>query len=247
MFPERISRPRWKTVTEANRGAMDQIVLNAEVREVAGKGAARRLRTAGKVPAVVYGKGLSPVHISLNKKELSDLLISGKALRTMISLKVDGRSDFGKRTMMFKEIQRHHIKRSPIAADLHVIDTKAILEVPIPVKLVGTPVGLNFMGVMQHLARTFTVKASLENLPEVIEVDVTEVMPGDTLYIEDISLPDGVTIDVKVKTPVCTMTIPRDYEEETKDEDEEGEEGEEGEKGSEKGEKKEDSSSPKKS
>ena len=76
---------------------MDQITLNAEIRETTGKGAAHKLRATGKIPAVVYGKEINPVTVTLDARELSELLITGKALRSLVSLKIEGRSDIGKR------------------------------------------------------------------------------------------------------------------------------------------------------
>ncbi len=209
--------------------------MNAEIRETTGKGAAHKLRATGKIPAVVYGKEINPVTVTLDARELSELLITGKALRSLVSLKIEGRSDIGKKVLMFKEIQRHHIKRTPMAADLFVVDPTKEIEIPVPVMLVGHPKGVALGGVLQHLCRYFLIRANVKDLPEFVELDVTEILPGDTKYVEDFDLPEGVSVNLKGKTPVCTMTIPRELDlgEEEEEEEEEGEEGVEGEEGAE--------------
>ena len=222
---------------------MNQIELNAQVRDQKGKGAARKLRTKGMVPAVVYGRDTNTLSISLNEKEVSDLLATGTALRSLITLKIDERVDLSKKVMMFREIQQHHIKRTPLAADLLIVDPEKKIDVPVPVILQGEAPGVIDGGVLQQLVRYVVIHAKVNDLPEEIVVDVSGMGPGDTLYIEDLPISDNLEIDAMKRAPIASITKPRGLEEEEEAiEEEEGEEGEEVEAAKE-GEKKEESPS----
>ena len=225
---------------------MNQQELNAQPRELTGKGAARKLRTTGMIPAIVYGRDTKTLSISLSEKEVSDLLATGKAMRSLITLKIDDRVDLSKKVMMFREIQRHHIYRTPLAADLLIVDPEQKIDVPVPVILKGDAPGVIDGGVLQQLVRSVLIHAKANDLPEEIIVDVSNMGPGDTLYVEDMNIPEGLEVDVMERAPIASITIPRglDEEEEVDEEEVEGEEGEEGEEVKE-GEKKEESSSEK--
>jgi large subunit ribosomal protein L25 len=213
---------------------MDKFKLNATVREGTGKGVGRKLRAKGKVPAIVYGAGITPVKITLDHEEMQTLLLTGKSMQSLIGLTVEGREDLSSKPMMFKEIQRHHITRFSISADLYLIDAEKELPVPVPIILIGDPKGTLEGGVTQHLLRSIIIYARIEDIPDLLEIDIAELMPGETLYVEDLTLPEGTSTRMALKDPVCTMTIPRGYaDEEEAGEEEEGEEGEEGAEGEE--------------
>ena len=203
---------------------MNQIELTARIREGSGKGMARKLRAAGGVPAVIYGPHTEPISISLDFKEVTDLLISGQALRSLVTLKVEGRKDLGKKVMMFKEIQRHHIRRTPIAADLLEVDPNKPITAQIPLKFTGVALGVKEGGILQQLVRTLKIVAAPASLPDFITADVSTVEAGHTLYLKDIQLPPGVVIHGDERTPICTIVIPRGIAEEAKAEEGEGEE-----------------------
>lgn len=207
---------------------MKQIELVAEIREGTGKGVTRKLRVLGKIPAVVYGREQNPTPITLESKGLTDLLATGRAMRTLVTLKMEGSKEFTKKIMMFREIQRHHISRAPLAADLMVVDPNTPITLPLPLILTGSAIGLISGGVVQQLIRRLNVMAAPTKLPDGIELDISDLDAGDTAYLSDLKVPDGVTLIGESNTPVATVAIPRGLGEDEA-EKEEGEEGAEGE------------------
>ena len=117
---------------------MAQQVLNIEVRDKAGKGICRKLRTAGRIPGVVYGKGMASVAVSLNPKELSAAVSGEGGQNTLITLKGAGSLDGA--TVIVSDLQRDCLKGIPIHVDLHKISMTEKLRVTVPIAFVGTSI-----------------------------------------------------------------------------------------------------------
>lgn len=218
---------------------MEQVEIKAEIRESTGKGAARKLRALGRVPGVVYGPGQQPVTISLDGKEITDLLSTGRAMRTLVKLEIQDRKELEKKVLMFREIQRNHIYNNPLAADLLVVDPTKPILLSVPLLFNGIAAGIKDGGVLQQLRHDLQIMALPVDVPESIEVDVSGLDVGQTLYISDLETSASVQLVAEERTPICTLIVPRGYEE-LQAEDEaaaaaaeaaaEAEEGEEGEK-----------------
>lgn len=166
--------------------------LNAKVRDVAGKGASRRLRRlANEVPGIVYGDGKAPLNISINQHELLRNLENEAFYSHVISLNVDGKTE----SVILKDLQRHPSKAQLLHADfLRVSKTKKIV-VSVPLHFINedTCKGVKLGGgSIAHNLTQLEISCLASDLPEYIEVDLADVDAGQILHISDLKLPKGV-------------------------------------------------------
>jgi len=186
--------------------------LNVELREDFGKGASRRLRTEGRVPAVLYGHGETPYHLSLPGHETALIARNPNAL---LELHLpDGSTHLA----LIKEIQRHPLKRSLAHLDLIIVRKGEKVEVEIPVVLTGEPLA-PAIAVVDLLALTLSVDAL--NVPEQVEIDVEGKEDGFQVFAGDVKLPGDSELINDAEILVVSVAIPRIEEE--ADEEAEGE------------------------
>jgi large subunit ribosomal protein L25 len=165
--------------------------LSADARGGIGKGVARKLRAAGRIPAVLYGKGKEGEAISVDPTSLERLLhTSESGMNTLIDLSVGGRTS----TVLLKDLQRDPIRGRYLHADFFVVDLKQELQVTIPLHFVGKAKGLEFGGIVEHPLREVEVACLPQAIPDSIEVDVTELNIGDSLHVRDLQTPAGVRV-----------------------------------------------------
>jgi large subunit ribosomal protein L25 len=164
--------------------------LVAEKREGSGKGVARKLRAAGRVPAVLYGHGMDPISLSVDSRELIHVFHTGAGTNVLVDLLVDGDDHLA----MAREIQRDHIRGRFVHVDFLVVSRDEVISVSVPVRLVGESVGVKAGGVLEHHLWEVQVECLPTDVPEAIEADVTELEIGMSLKVSDLSAPEGVTI-----------------------------------------------------
>ncbi len=186
--------------------------LSGNVRENRGKGVARSLRTSGRVPAVIYGHGRDPQSLSIDTRELEKLLSHISAENTVIDLTVDGKSA---RTLI-REIQRHPFKRQILHVDFQELVAGEKVIVRVPILLIGVPAGVRMDGgVLDQTLRELEVEVDPANIPNHVEIDVTELMIGASIHVSDITLPEGVEVVGDEDASVCVISAPRAAIEET--------------------------------
>ena len=187
--------------------------LNVELREDFGKGASRRLRAESRVPAVLYGHGQDPIHLSLPGH---DTALAARNPNALLELSLP---DGTKHLSLIKEIQRHPLKRSLTHLDLIIVRKGEKVEVDIPVIVEGEPVAPAVAFVdLQEL----TLLVDALNVPEQIEIDVDETEDGYQLFAGDVTLPEGTELVTDPEILVASVAVPR-IEEEPEDEEDEGE------------------------
>lgn len=184
---------------------MKENILKADVRTKTGKGAARKLRASGFIPAVLYGQGMEAMGISVSDYDFKKLISKTVSASMIIDLTVG--NDEPKKVII-KEIQT-----DPVSSKIDSIDFKQIsmdqeITLSLPIKLVGTPEGVkNQGGILEFLHREIEISCLPGNIPEKIELDVSELKIGDTLHYSDISL-DNVEILSNPKVSVVTVVAP---------------------------------------
>jgi large subunit ribosomal protein L25 len=171
---------------------MDTMQLNSEIRDQTGKGAARRLRSAGKLPAILYGAETEPIMLAMDYGELEKTLRGRAAENIIFDLMINGGKKSQSKKVMIKELQRDPVKRDYLHVDLFEISMAKELEVDIPIDLVNTPLGVDQGGILQHIRREVKVVCLPEDLVDKIEVDVSGLDIGQSLHIRDISFPPGL-------------------------------------------------------
>lgn len=210
---------------------MDTLQLSSEVRTQTGKGSARKLRSAGKLPAILYGPETDPVMLTLDCAELMKALQGKSAENILLDLRIDSDEKGKPKKVMIKEIQKDPVKRDYLHVDLFEISLKKEVEVDIPIHLVNTPIGVTEGGVLQHVRREVKVSCMPDDLVDKIDIDVSGLDIGQSLHIEDISFPSGLKSledgDVTVLTVVAPTIAAEVEEEEVEEEKIEETEGEE--------------------
>ena len=169
---------------------MQHVTLDAASRADTGKGAARTLRRAGRVPATIYGHGLASRSLSVDHTALGKLLdtIGGEA--ALLDVSIDGDAPV---QALVREVQRNPVRRSDVIhLDLYAIRENEPIIVEIPVHIVGSAEGVrNQGGVLDHHLHRITLKVLPADIPDHIEVDVTELMVNHAIHIADITVPKG--------------------------------------------------------
>ncbi len=170
---------------------MEQLELNATVRTGVGNGPARRLRQQGLIPAVLYGRAVAPVMLTVNGRDFERAVQKGSVRRTIVSLNLQNGAGTA-RTAIIKELQRHPVNGQFLHVDFYEIAMDRKLKVMVPVVTKGKAKGEEFGGMLQIIEREIEVLCLPREIPGQIEVDVTELGVGDTLHVNDIALPAGV-------------------------------------------------------
>lgn len=166
-----------------------ELKLVAERREGTGKGVARKLRAAGRVPAIVYGRGMEPIPVSVDAKDLYHVLHRGGA-NVLLDLVVDGEPHLA----LAREVQRDHIHNRFVHVDFLAVSRTEKITVSVPIQVVGESVGVKAGGVLEHHLWEVQVECLPGDVPEAIEVDVSALAVGDSLKVGDLVPPKGVEI-----------------------------------------------------
>lgn len=171
---------------------MEQRVLTIETREKLGKGICRRLRENGRIPAVVYGKGLEPVSVSLDKKEL-ETAISGEGGRNNL-LTLKGSAGLDGKIVIVADMTRNALKGTVLHVDLHNISLRENVKVKVPIAISTVAKGIKEGGIQDIVRHEIEIECLPTEIPETIEVDVTELGLGESLHVSALQLPEGLKI-----------------------------------------------------
>lgn len=162
---------------------MAEIKIDAKSRTEFGKGAARRTRRAGLVPAVLYGHGTDPVHVSLPGHET---LLALRAANALLSISIDGTAD---QLALPKQVQRNPVKGTVEHVDLVIVKRGEKVTVEVPLNVLGADEKADRIVVMDQ--QTITLEVEATNIPREIEIDVTALEIGDSIAAKDLNLPEG--------------------------------------------------------
>lgn len=201
--------------------------LQIEVREATGKGVARKLRAAGRIPGICYGKGRDAVALDVDPTSLRKLLDASDAgMNTIISLEGGGGLDGTK--VLLKDLQRDPVRGEYLHADFYTLDLEQRVEVSVPVHITGRAIGVEAGGVLDQALREIALSCLPLSIPKEIMADVTDLELGQSLHVRDLPLPQGVELVSDGDLSVVSVVAPMKEEEEAPTEEEEGaEEGDE--------------------
>lgn len=185
---------------------MSTASLSASVRTETGKGAARKIRQAGNIPAVIYGHGREPQSLMLNARETDKLLKSIAISSTVIELGIDGKVC----RSLIREVQRHPFKRTITHIDFQELVVGETVSVHCPIVYVGVPEGVRLEGgLLDQIMHQLHIQVDPSAIPNHIDVDVSALKVGKSLHVSDLTLPAGIKVLDEPGTTVCIVQVPK--------------------------------------
>ncbi len=180
------------------------IQLNAEIRKVAGKGAARAVRNNKNIPAVIYGDNKSPVSIEMDAHSF-EMMVKKPGLRTKL---FEIKTSAGLENAMLIDIQYHPVSDKIIHVDFKRIDVKKPVTVTVPIETINNEVskGLKMGGMLNFASRTVSLVGLIDSIPEKIEIDLLNMNIGDSVHGTDLVLPSGVELGLR-QAELAYLTI----------------------------------------
>ncbi|MDD5723702.1 MAG: 50S ribosomal protein L25 [Syntrophales bacterium] len=174
---------------------MKTIALSAQMREGAGKGPSRRLRSEGFVPATFYGYKVEPMMIKVSASELIRTLVKERGETAFVKLGIQsGTSKKIEKLSVIKDLQVDTVKRKPVHVDFYEIRMDRTLAVDVPVLFSGAPVGVEDGGELQQLKRDVKVSGLPSDLPESFEIDISHLAIGDSIKVGDLVVQEGIQL-----------------------------------------------------
>lgn len=182
---------------------MKEIALTADMRECSGKGGAHRTRAEGKIPAVVYGPEIAPFSIALQEKQFRTAMKNATS-SSIIVLNVDGKEN----KVILREIQRDPITSRVTHLDFHAISMTKPINISVPIKFHGTPTGVkNDGGIMQTTLRELDISCLPGDIPDHIDIDVTELAIGESFHVKDLDI-RNVSILTELGRTIVVISAP---------------------------------------
>jgi large subunit ribosomal protein L25 len=201
---------------------MAEITLVADPGRPTGSAASRRLRAAGRIPAVVYGHGGAGTSVSVDGRDLRHALSGEAGLNQLLSLKVGSDTHLA----LARAVQRHPVRHTVLHVDFQIVRRDEVISAEVPIVLVGEARAVEQeKGVVEQLLTTLTINATPARIPPNLEVDITDLTVGTGVRVSDLSLPSGVTTDVPPDELVVLASLTRAALGEEEEEAAEGEEG----------------------
>ncbi len=187
---------------------MQRIELEVEIREKSGKGPARQIRRAGRIPAVLYGEGKSTPLI-INPSELRHILHSESGENALINLKIK-RTD-GKKTTataILRDFQTDPVTQEILHADLFEVSMNKILRVRIPLVMTGDPAGVKEGGILQHNLRDLEIECLPSAIPDHIEINASELGIGQSIHVREIQVSEEIKVLEDPDQTIVSVSAP---------------------------------------
>ena len=193
---------------------MKSVPLTAYSRSLNGRGGAKKLRSNGRVPAVIYGRQGPAQNLEINGKELDDLIHHGASENLLVDLALTG-DPRPKRLALVQEVQHHPLSGHVLHLDLHEVSETEKVTIMVPVEPTGEAVGVKTGGgVLEHVLFKIKVRALPKDLPEVLHVEVSHLEIGKAVHLGDIKPPAGVEILGDKNVSVLAVAAPITEEQE---------------------------------
>ncbi|MCM8785415.1 MAG: 50S ribosomal protein L25 [Candidatus Omnitrophica bacterium] len=195
---------------------MEKIIFSAEIREKTGKGAARKLRSKGYIPGILYGPDTEPILLKLEKKTSEKIISHLTSHNIMAEMKLKKNGDEQIIQVILKDIQIDPIKDEIIHLDFYKLSSERPVIMEIPIFIKGKSIGEEKGGILEHELREIKVEGLPRNIPEKIEIDIKDLDFGHAILVKDIKVSEGVKILEDEKKVVVTVLKPKEEVEEVK-------------------------------
>lgn len=187
---------------------MERFGLTAETRNN-GKGAARKLRAAGKIPAVLYGTSVEPKSLAVDAHTFEKIAKQAHGSTMLFDLDLAGE----KSTALVRDYQADPFRREITHIDFQAVGLNDKIEVEVPVQLNGSPAGVKEGGILEQLRRTINVRCVVSNIPSHFDVDVSALNIGDNIHADELTLPEGVEFPHAANFTIAAVVPPTKEEE----------------------------------
>lgn len=189
---------------------METVEITIERRTETGKGPMRRLRAAGKVPAILYGPNRQTTAIVCSHEQVERRLahLEGSHLIRLVHAGGASEADMHERMVLVRDMQRHPVTGAVLHADFFEVDLTERLQVSVPLHFVGKAAGVVAGGILQPVLREIEIECLPTEIPEFIEVDVSRLGIHDAIHVGDLNIPEGTTIAGDGALTVVTVLPP---------------------------------------
>lgn len=216
---------------------MERPILTAEIREGVGKEKAKKLRSKGLIPAIFYGPRSQTIPLVIDSKELAKVLQTEAGENVLIDLDIRKGAQADRKVVMVKDIQIDPLQMIALHTDFYEVAMDEMVTIEVPVHLIGKPEGTKVGGILEQVRRTIQVQCLPGDIPKGIDVDVSGLMIGDSIHVQDIKAEKAkiisdtnftiaTVVPPAVEEKVAEVAAPEAVEEgaEVKEKEEEGKE-----------------------
>jgi large subunit ribosomal protein L25 len=193
-----------------------QAKLTVQTRTQVGRNAIKKVRKEGLIPGVIYGVGQEPINLEVNGRQLSTVLAHASSENILLELEIVDGDNKRNSLAMIQEVQHHPIQRQILHVDFHAVSATEKITAEVPIETIGEPVGVKTNGgLLEHNLRDLEVECLPADLPERIEVDVTNLDVNQSIHVKDLKLPPGVEAVTDADLTVVAVSAARVDEEPT--------------------------------
>ena len=185
---------------------MAELALQAETGRTRGSRASRRLRAEGKIPGVVYGHGVDPLSVAVNRRELRAVLTTEAGMNALIDLGVGDQ----RHLTVVRDVQRHPVRHEVVHLDFVIVRRDEVISVEVPIVLTGSAEEVRReAGTVDQVLFSLTVLGRPGSFPNELEIDISNLRIGDSVRVDDLALPEGVTTELDGEEPVVVAQLSR--------------------------------------
>jgi large subunit ribosomal protein L25 len=187
---------------------MESNEILIERRDTRGKGHARKLRSAGRIPGVFYGPGRSAIALTLDPVAVH-AVVGRTGKDRLLRFKTPGADELDGQMVILKETQRDPVKRRIVHADFFEIRMDREIEVTVPIHVVGKAPGIDDGGTLEHILREIEVRCLPDRIPAAVDVDVSALGIGESIHVADLVLTEGVAAMADPRLAVVAVVAPQ--------------------------------------
>jgi large subunit ribosomal protein L25 len=193
-----------------------QAKLTVQTRTQVGRNAIKKVRKEGLIPGVIYGVGQEPINLEVNRRQLSTVLAHSASENILLELEIVDGDNKRNSLAMIQEVQHHPIQRQILHVDFHAVSATEKITAEVPIETIGEPIGVKTNGgLLEHNLRDLEVECLPGDLPDRIEVDVTNLDINQSIHVKDLKLPPGVEAVTDGDLTVVAVSAARVEEEPT--------------------------------
>jgi len=191
-----------------------QVKLKAQKRTLVGRNAIKRIKEKGLVPGVIYGSNQQPMPLEVDNRQLSAVLAHASSEHILVELEIVDGDQSTNKLALIQEVQHHPLKRDLVHVDFHAVSATEKITSAVPIETTGEALGVRtFGGLLEHSLRTLEVQCYPQDLPGIVQIDVTNLNIGESLHVRDLQLPAGVEAITDENLTVASVVASRVGEE----------------------------------